>query len=192
MLGIAAVQLICLQAQVAMSLMPSVTKVLYRNTGVYCAALPVHQTFFHEESILFCIDATQEQYHINTAQNDDPSLTSIPNSLYQEANLLKMFSYPHCYDPHSIAKLAASQLRDQLTRMDKFLPKNDYDAVGEMMGVLVVQYAHDNNHHDLGYPKAYSGTLHSGTCPLNEEDEFCLLVYDRYERNGFYKQGEKS
>eukprot|EP00579_Thalassiosira_antarctica_P017619 CAMPEP_0201931702 /NCGR_PEP_ID=MMETSP0903-20130614/27896_1 /ASSEMBLY_ACC=CAM_ASM_000552 /TAXON_ID=420261 /ORGANISM="Thalassiosira antarctica, Strain CCMP982" /LENGTH=605 /DNA_ID=CAMNT_0048471105 /DNA_START=160 /DNA_END=1977 /DNA_ORIENTATION=- len=131
-----------------------------------------------------------------TADVDDQFLTPIPADQYHEANLPKVFAYPHCYEPHPIASMAADQLREQfLSSSSDFQAIINDDTVGKMMGVLVVRYGHhneknNNQQQQLGYLKAYSGTLPTGTA-LSSEDEFCPSLYNRFGQDGFYKRGEE-
>lgn len=132
---------------------------------------------------------------------DDPFWTPLPSEQYDEANLPTVFAYPHCYEPHPVATLAADKLRDQLHESPDFQAiLNDDEAVGKMMGVLVVRHGHDTERSgsqqqqrqpQLGYLKAYSGTLPAAMEVRSDEYGFCPPVYDRFERDGFYKRGEE-
>eukprot|EP00578_Thalassiosira_sp_NH16_P002202 CAMPEP_0181136708 /NCGR_PEP_ID=MMETSP1071-20121207/33316_1 /TAXON_ID=35127 /ORGANISM="Thalassiosira sp., Strain NH16" /LENGTH=615 /DNA_ID=CAMNT_0023223413 /DNA_START=74 /DNA_END=1921 /DNA_ORIENTATION=+ len=131
------------------------------------------------------------------AHAGDPMLTPIPADRYHEADLPKVFAYPHCYEPHPIARLAADELKEQLVTIALHLDsETSDDNIGKMMGVLVVRYCGDNNDRRLGYLKAHSGTMarSSGTSSFPGDfgrDFFCPPLYDRFEEGGFYARGEQ-
>jgi tRNA pseudouridine32 synthase / 23S rRNA pseudouridine746 synthase len=104
----------------------------------------------------------------------DPLLTEIHD--YQ-GDLPAQLAYPFCYEPHPIAVWASEQLKHQLQR-DDFVELSE----GKMFGVLVVR----NPQGTLGYLKAFSGTLPGNQHP----DGFVPMVYDRFDVDGFFKQGE--
>jgi len=125
-----------------------------------------------------------------TSEIDDPLLTPIPSNQNNFTDIPTIFAYPHYYDPHPIAKYASDRLKEQLHISCGFKSMlNSTDAVGKMMGVLVVQYndIDNNNTPHLGYLQAYSGTL---TNDETSDMHFCPPVFDRYDKHGFYKAEE--
>ena len=119
---------------------------------------------------------------------DDPLLTEIHSADYSD-RLPSTFAYPHCYEPHPVAKWAADRLRQELLQ-NPLIADNNVSGdelertVGKMFGVLVVTTSEGK----LGYYKGYSGTLpEETTSPLNG---FVPLVFNRMDPMDFYKQGE--
>eukprot|EP00584_Thalassiosira_punctigera_P016984 CAMPEP_0172564836 /NCGR_PEP_ID=MMETSP1067-20121228/105855_1 /TAXON_ID=265564 ORGANISM="Thalassiosira punctigera, Strain Tpunct2005C2" /NCGR_SAMPLE_ID=MMETSP1067 /ASSEMBLY_ACC=CAM_ASM_000444 /LENGTH=618 /DNA_ID=CAMNT_0013355609 /DNA_START=453 /DNA_END=2309 /DNA_ORIENTATION=+ len=158
----------------------------------------------HRESPAnICVERTIS-FGENNEQHD-PLLNSLRLEQYRDLvnDLPTVFAYPHCYEPHPIAKLAADELRVQLSNSAEFQANivNDEEAVGKMMGVLVVQHSQRGVKNDdrkqqqqhqqqLGYLKAYSGTLPVAMEICSEEYGFCPPVYNRFGKDGFYKRGE--
>ena len=126
----------------------------------------------------------------NEIDSEDPLLTIIPEDRYKNLELPTVFSYPHFYEPHPIAKYCSDELREQIHELatnewtqHEFFNKPDAkrNAVGKMFGVLVVR-----NDSGLGYLKAYSGTISGVTHP--QQYGFCGPLYNRFEtceRTGF-------
>ncbi|CAB9505090.1 Ribosomal large subunit pseudouridine synthase [Seminavis robusta] len=134
----------------------------------------------------------------------DPLFTEISPTDYS-GELPDRLAYPHWYQPHPVAVFAANELRAELQDPTSHWSKHDFglntnttnassdkNAVGKMFGVLVVVVDDDNEseHGKLGYLKAFSGTLQNtddGTPP-----GFCPMIYDRFDIESFYKQGEEA
>lgn len=103
-----------------------------------------------------------------------------------------VFAYPHFYSPHPLAKIAASELQDWLTKATHlnhtFGLENEQaiegiESIGKMFGVLVVQDPQGN----LGYLAAFSGKLGNS----NSVAGFVPPVFDTLDPKGFYKKGEE-
>jgi len=94
------------------------------------------------------------------------------------------FTYPFCYDAHSLAKKAASQVQDFLNlSYDNehnfgIDPEHEGLVIGKMFGVLVVKNSQD----ELGFLAAYSGKLAQG----KQHPYFVPPVYDVFQENGMY------
>lgn len=106
--------------------------------------------------------------------------------------LPSVFAYPHFYSPHSLAKIAATELQDFLTKapnlnhsfgLENEQAVDGVESIGKMFGVLVVQDQQGN----LGYLAAFSGKLGNS----NSVAGFVPPIFDTLDRNGFYKKGEE-
>ena len=109
---------------------------------------------------------------------EDPSLYPLP----------KKFTYPFLYEPHPLAVLAADQLKEDIAGRKDWehnfgLDPEKPDGFGKMFGVLVVK----NQANELGFLAAFSGKL----LGHNPAPEFVPLIFDRFDPNGFFRQGEK-
>eukprot|EP00980_Cylindrotheca_fusiformis_P019979 scaffold7064_cov111-Cylindrotheca_fusiformis.AAC.2 len=135
------------------------------------------------------------------APTTDSLLTILPPETYESKSLPTSFAYPFCYQPHPIAVYAANQVKEDIQELSRTkwklhnfghpLPTttdnsmnnnntttgsaNDESAVGKMFGVLVVR----TKNSELGYIKAYSGTLQGVT--HSEDYGFCPMVYNRFD-----------
>ncbi|TXI87045.1 MAG: RNA pseudouridine synthase [Crocinitomicaceae bacterium] len=103
-----------------------------------------------------------------------------------------VFAYPHFYSPHPLAKIAASELQQWLTKatdlnhtfgLDNERLVEGVESIGKMFGVLVVEDQQGN----LGYLSAFSGKLGNSNSVIG----FVPPVFDTLDRNGFYKKGEE-
>ena len=159
----------------------------------------VHRRHNHHTACLTQLQVTDTgvelEASVKVCDDHHPLLTPIPTDRYNKDSLPAIFAYPHSYEPHPIAKLAADDLRKQIQSSENQFFQANNETVGKMMGVMVVQYQYRNNGGEnsddkhLGYLKAYSGTLPPGiTFP--KEEGFCPPIYDRFDIDGFYKQGE--
>ena len=90
-----------------------------------------------------------------------------------------LFTYPFCYTPHPLCRLAAAEVQAYLNEHDFGL---DEESGGKMFGVLVVQLPDGS----IGYLAAYSGIL-AGS---NRHEYFVPPVYDLLRPDGFFKQEE--
>lgn len=99
--------------------------------------------------------------------------------------LPKEFDYPHNYEPHPIAKIAAKELQEYLIQQQVNSPIFNIETqqVGKMFGILVVTTPENT----LGYLAAFSGKL--GT--THQHDYFVPPVFDILAPNGFYLQTEQ-
>lgn len=118
--------------------------------------------------------------------SSDPLLTIIPPAEYkdEETSLPTELAYPFCYEPHPIARQASNQVKEEIKELSrtKWTQHNfgleehgSIGAIGKMFGVLIVR----TKDHQLGYLKAYSGTLHGVT--HSQDYGFCPMLYNRFE-----------
>lgn len=94
--------------------------------------------------------------------------------------LPERFTYPFCYTPHPLCKLAAQEVQDYLNRQT--LWKHELEQ-GKMFGVLIVQTSQG----EIGYLAAFSGILAGN----NMHPFFVPPVYDLLQPQGFFKIGEE-
>jgi tRNA pseudouridine32 synthase/23S rRNA pseudouridine746 synthase len=97
-------------------------------------------------------------------------------------------NYPFYYEPHTIAKIAAEMVQNDLNHTDfqhnfGFNATSESHPIGKMFGVLVVQ----NENGKLGYLKAFSGKLGDS----NHHEGFVPPVFDILSENSFFKKEEK-
>lgn len=103
--------------------------------------------------------------------------------------LPEKFTFPFCYEPHELAKIASKELQEQVIEPTQWqhnfglAPNNTDKAVGKMFGVLVVQSAEGQ----VGYLAAYSGILTG----VHNHPNFVPLLYNRFKQDDFFKQGSK-
>jgi tRNA pseudouridine32 synthase / 23S rRNA pseudouridine746 synthase len=95
--------------------------------------------------------------------------------------LPKKFTFPFSYEPHPLSLLAAKEVQYHIENQKKWV--HDFNALGKMFGVLVVQ----NQAQELGYLVAFSGKL-AGS---NHHPRFVPPVFDILTEDGFYRQGEE-
>lgn len=93
----------------------------------------------------------------------------------------EQFTFPFCYEPHPLARLACDELQRYLTAQEQW--KDELEK-GKMFGVLVVR----DTAGTLGFLAAFSGLL-AGS---NRLDYFVPAVYDLLQPDGHFKQGEKA
>ena len=94
--------------------------------------------------------------------------------------LPERFTYPFCYTPHPLCKLAAQEVQDYLNRQTQW--KHELEQ-GKMFGVLIVQTSQG----EIGYLAAFSGILAGN----NMHPFFVPPVYDLLQPQGFFKIGEE-
>ncbi|MCP1995551.1 RluA family pseudouridine synthase [Flavobacterium sp. HSC-61S13] len=102
-------------------------------------------------------------------------------------DLPSQFTFPFYYEPHPIAKLAASELQRFLMAEWNQGTVSDSSAneisTGKMFGVLVVR----NRDNKLGYLTAYSGKLPKGKNQL----QFVPPIFDLFAPDSFFLNGER-
>lgn len=93
--------------------------------------------------------------------------------------LPEKFTYPFCYTPHVLCRMAVRQVQEYLQTH-----KDWYEELekGKMFGVLVVK----NKENGIGFVAAYSGIL-AGS---NDHSYFVPPVYDMLHPDGHFKQEE--
>ena len=89
-----------------------------------------------------------------------------------------LFTYPFCYEPHPLCKIAAAAVRDYIASQP--LLKEDADK-GKMLGVLVVRSGEG-----LAFLAAYSGLL----AGRNDWPWFVPPVFDAQQPDGYFKTHE--
>jgi len=88
--------------------------------------------------------------------------------------LPKAFTFPFYYQPHPLAKIAATELQQQLTTLS--------NQQGRMYGVLVVK----NNKNQLGYLTANSGTQTEVDISNNLHDFFVPAIFSGFKHGSYY------
>ena len=100
----------------------------------------------------------------------------------------QQIAYPHNYQPHQLAKIAANELQTYLATQTDFTHNfgitnpNSKDALGKMFGVLVVQ----KQDKSLAYLAAFSGKLGDTT----QHNHFVPPIFDVLNKKGFYTDTE--
>lgn len=101
--------------------------------------------------------------------------------------LPKKFTFPFFYQPHSLCKLAATELQNHLKNQTEWEHNFGLDStkkgeiIGKMFGVLVVQ----NQQNEIGYLSAFSGKL----AESNHHSKFVPPVFDILTEDGFFNKG---
>ncbi|WP_342648500.1 pseudouridine synthase [Mucilaginibacter sp. CSA2-8R] len=99
------------------------------------------------------------------------------------------FTFPFCYEPHPLTRLAAAELQKYLDTQNNLDHNFGLEAdqvgspIGKMFGVLIVK---DQNGR-LGYLSAFSGKL-AGS---NDHDRFVPPVFDMLVENSFFLQEQE-
>lgn len=98
------------------------------------------------------------------------------------------FTFPFCYEPDELSKIAVVELQEYLERQQDFvhnfgLQKMEGSAIGKMFGVLVVE----KENGELGYLAACSGKL-AGT---NQHTYFVPPIFDMLTKESFFLQEEE-
>jgi len=91
-----------------------------------------------------------------------------------------VFNFPFNHEPNEVSLIAAEIVKEDLR---KGVVKHDFDVLGKMFGVLVVQGVAG----ELGFLKAYSGKLDNNISP----EGFVPPVFDVHHSAGFFKAEEK-
>ncbi len=101
-----------------------------------------------------------------------------------EYTLPERFTFPFCYEPHPLSKIAAKELQQHLTSQTDWshpfgLSKDEEGAHGKMFGVLVVQ----NSKGELGYLAGFSGLL----AEKLEQPGFVPPLFDRFASDDLFR-----
>ena len=111
------------------------------------------------------------------------------NDVLESVALPTRFTFPFCYEPHTLARLAAAQLQQYLT-IQADLDHNfglgadqTGSPVGKMFGVLAVKDIDGR----VGYLSAFSGKL-AGS---NDHDRFVPPVFDMLVEDSFFLQEQE-
>ena len=89
------------------------------------------------------------------------------------------FTYPFCYTPHPLCRLAAAEVQTYLSQQGQW--QQELQA-GKMFGVLVIRDTDEK----IGFLAAYSGIL----AGRNDHPYFVPPVYDLLRPDGYFKQEE--
>ncbi len=89
------------------------------------------------------------------------------------------FTFPFCYDPHPLCRLAAAEVQRYIAGEPVW---SEEIGRGKMFGVLIVE-----REGRLGYLAAYSGQLQG----RNDWPFFVPAVYDMLQPDGVFRQGER-
>lgn len=100
--------------------------------------------------------------------------------LSYSGELPEKFTYPYCYQPHDVAKMAAGEVIRYIEGREEW--KDELEN-GKMFGVLVVK----SNGGELGFVAAYSGLLQG----RNDHEYFVPSVFDSQSPNGHFKTNER-
>lgn len=100
----------------------------------------------------------------------------------------KSFTFPFCYDPDELSKIAVAELQEYLEEQQDFvhnfgLQQMEGSAIGKMFGILVVE----RENGQLGYLAACSGKL-AGT---NQHTYFVPPIFDMLTKESFFLQEEE-
>ncbi|PRD56885.1 RluA family pseudouridine synthase [Sphingobacterium gobiense] len=100
----------------------------------------------------------------------------------------QVFTFPFCYEPDELSKIAAEELQAYLEKQQDFthnfgLQKMEGSAIGKMFGVLVVE----NEDGQMGYLAACSGKL-AGT---NQHTYFVPPIFDMLIKESFFLREEE-
>lgn len=107
----------------------------------------------------------------------------------EQISLPSRFTFPFCYEPHELSKLAAQQVQDYLMNQQDFDhnfgldPEQSGLIIGKMFGVLVLR----DQHGQLGFLAAVSGKL-AGT---NRHNYFVPPIFDMLDPEGFFLKEEE-
>lgn len=96
------------------------------------------------------------------------------------------FTYPFCYEPHPLCRLAADEVQRHI-RESGLLPEDGGE--GKMFGVLVVEHGGGDTEasgRGLGFLAAYSGLL----AGRNDWQWFVPPVFDAQQPDGHFKRTE--
>lgn len=101
--------------------------------------------------------------------------------------LPERFTFPFCYEPHQLAKIAATELQNHITNINdanfEFDLGDNPTGIDKMFGVLVVKDKEGN----LGYLVGFSGKIGDKT----HYPFFVPPIFDTLAQEGFFKLGEK-
>jgi tRNA pseudouridine32 synthase / 23S rRNA pseudouridine746 synthase len=98
----------------------------------------------------------------------------------QGIELPEVFTFPFQYEPHALSRLAAEQVQRYLAMQQDW--QHNFDALGKMFGVLVVQTTDGQ----IGFLAAFSGKL----AESNHLPGFVPPVFDLLDTAGFFKSEE--
>jgi len=107
--------------------------------------------------------------------NQQTCFTPFKQSIESYA-LPNSFTYPFCYEPHSLCMLASEELQQHIENTLKL--QNQLEQLGKMFGVLLVK----NEQGEIGYLSAFSGKLNAHQSSIN----FVPPVFDLDDQTDFF------
>jgi len=110
--------------------------------------------------------------------NTFPSLLQKFSHPIKDIELPSAFTYPFYYQPHPLSLMAAKELQARIS--------TDQNLQGRMYGVLIVQ----DNHGDLGYLTAVSGTTTELDKQLKLDEVFVPPIFKGFEKESFFTRGQ--
>ena len=90
------------------------------------------------------------------------------------------FTFPFCYEPHSLCLLASQELQQQLESHEQF--RQEFEQTGKMFGVLLVE----NKLREIGYIAAFSGKLAVNDFAHKNTIKFVPPVFDLDDQTDFF------
>lgn len=99
--------------------------------------------------------------------------------LFSDIPKPERFTYPFCYEPHSLCILAAEEVKREIERIQP--------TEGKMFGILVVEVPKSKFVTTKGFLAAYSGLLEG----RNDWDYFVPPVFDAQQPDGYFKTKER-
>lgn len=98
----------------------------------------------------------------------------------KDYSLPKRFTFPFCYEPHSLCLLASQELQEKLVSEQQF--QKEFMINGKMFGVLIVESLQG----EIGYLAAFSGKL-SVSEGINKGDiEFVPSIVDLEDETDYF------
>jgi len=111
--------------------------------------------------------------------NQQTCFTPFSNSI-KSYDLPKRFTFPFCYEPHSLCLLASKELQQQLESHQQI--QQEFEQMGKMFGVLLVK----NEQDEIGYLAAYSGKLSVDEVAHESTLKFVPPVFDLDDKTDFF------
>ncbi|UIR54502.1 RluA family pseudouridine synthase [Sphingobacterium sp. SRCM116780] len=100
------------------------------------------------------------------------------------------FTFPFCYEPHILAKMASESVQKHITTQRQWLHNfglnshGEGQSIGKMFGVLVVEDQEKN----IGFLAAFSGKL----AGKNDHEYFVPPIFDMLTENSFFLVEEEN
>jgi len=98
----------------------------------------------------------------------------------EDHDLPTRFTFPFCYEPHSLCLLASQELQQQLESHEQF--RQEFEQTGKMFGVLLVE----NKLREIGYIAAFSGKLAVNDFAHKNTIKFVPPVFDLDDQTDFF------
>ncbi len=119
----------------------------------------------------------------------DPLITYFSPEILNKVPLPERFTFPFCYEPHPLTRIAAEELQDYLLSQKHLehnfglAPGQEGLVIGKMFGILVIRDPAGN----VGYLCGFSGKL-AGS---NHHERFVPPVFDMLTENSFFLREEE-